>query len=188
MAASSSAEMIPWAASIAACAFEPRISWGASTLSNSMEALISSMIWAGDMEKRPPHILLAGPPAEFSSMDRGSRFRSRHHTFDERAESAKMFSSTSARSGLIGLAAALVGFGAVYVTLGPDDNGRTSAPSTTPAAETAAKLPETLPKGPGANPLSKGDMAAFVFKSEPEPLPEFSFVDATGVERSLKDW
>jgi thiol-disulfide isomerase/thioredoxin len=99
-----------------------------------------------------------------------------------------MLSSTSARSGLIVLAAALVGFGAVYVTLGPDDNGRTSAPSTTPAAETAAKLPETLPKGPGANPLSKGDMAAFVFKSEPEPLPEFSFVDATGVERSLKDW
>lgn len=31
-------------------------------------------------------------------------------------------------------------------------------------------------------------MAAFVFKKEPEPLPEFTFVDGTGAERSLKDW
>jgi thiol-disulfide isomerase/thioredoxin len=31
-------------------------------------------------------------------------------------------------------------------------------------------------------------MAAFVFRKEPEPLPEFSFQDGTGRERTLADW
>lgn len=31
-------------------------------------------------------------------------------------------------------------------------------------------------------------MAAFVFKKEPEPLPDFKFFDGTGAERSLADW
>lgn len=103
----------------------------------------------------------------------------------------EMLSSTSARSGarsgLIVLAAALVGFGAVYVTLAPNDNVGTSSPAA-PATESAAETPTALPKGPGANPLSKGEVAAFVFKKEPEPLPELTFVDGTGAERSLKDW
>ena len=55
----SSLEMMPWAASMAACAFEARMSWGAKALSKPMEAFISSMISAGDIAKRPPHILLA---------------------------------------------------------------------------------------------------------------------------------
>ena len=59
----------------------------------------------------------------------------------------------------------------------------TTPPAATPSTETKA-----LPTGPGANPLSKGEMAAFVFKRSPEPLPEFTFVDGTGTERSLKDW
>ena len=39
------------------------MSWGASRLSNPMEALISSMISAGPLAKRPPHIrlLMADP-------------------------------------------------------------------------------------------------------------------------------
>lgn len=98
-----------------------------------------------------------------------------------------MLSSTSARSGLVVLAAALVGFGAVYVTLAPNDNVRTSTPAA-PAPQSTAKAAERLPRGPGANPLSKGEMAAFVFKKEPEPLPELAFIDGTGAERSLKDW
>lgn len=98
-----------------------------------------------------------------------------------------MLSSSSARSGLVVLAAALVGFGAVYATLGRPDNVRTSAAPTPPAATTSTET-KTLPTGPGTNPLSKGEMAAFVFKKEPEPLPELSFVDGTGAERNLKDW
>jgi thiol-disulfide isomerase/thioredoxin len=31
-------------------------------------------------------------------------------------------------------------------------------------------------------------MAAFVFRKAPEPLPAFSFQDATGRERTLADW
>ena len=45
-----------------------------------------------------------------------------------------------------------------------------------------------LPKGPGANPLSRGDMAAFVFRKEPEAPAEFGFLDGTGKVLSLKDW
>ena len=96
-----------------------------------------------------------------------------------------MLSSTSARSGLIVLAAALVGFGAVYVTLAPNDNVRTSAPTPTPAAEIASKLPETLPKGPGANPLSKGEMAAF--RTSRSRCLSFPSSMAQGGER-MKDW
>jgi thiol-disulfide isomerase/thioredoxin len=45
-----------------------------------------------------------------------------------------------------------------------------------------------MPKGPGANPLSQGQMAAFVFRKEPEALPQFKFQDAEGRERTLADW
>ena len=47
---------------------------------------------------------------------------------------------------------------------------------------------QALPAGPGTNPLSVGQMAAFVFKKSPEALPETAFVDASGKERSLGDW
>jgi thiol-disulfide isomerase/thioredoxin len=45
-----------------------------------------------------------------------------------------------------------------------------------------------MPKGPGANPLSQGQMAAFVFRKEPEGLPQLKFQDAEGRERTLADW
>ena len=86
------------------------------------------------------------------------------------------------------LVAALVGFGAIYVTLGRPDNVQTSAPTETQTSAAPSTPPQSLPAGPGVNPLSKGDMAAFVFKKKPEALPEFTFVDGTGAERSLKDW
>ena len=52
--------IMPCSASIAACAVEPRIACGAIALSKPIEALISTMRSAGDIWKRPPHILLAG--------------------------------------------------------------------------------------------------------------------------------
>ncbi len=47
---------MPWAASIAAWAREPSMSWGASRRSKPIEALIASMIASGPPEKRPPHM------------------------------------------------------------------------------------------------------------------------------------
>ena len=92
--------------------------------------------------------------------------------------------------------AALAGFGAVYVMARTPDNAattRTGAPLANAtnrqiAQQTPAAGAPVLPTGPGSNPLSVGEMGAFVFKKTPEPLPEFSFVDGTGKERSLKEW
>ena len=97
--------------------------------------------------------------------------------------------------------AALVGFGAVYVMARDADNGASlanarvaQAPAATtpvvpPTAPLAAPLPSgSLPSGPGTNTLSTGQMAAFVFKKTPEAMPEFVFLDASGKQRSLKDW
>jgi thiol-disulfide isomerase/thioredoxin len=88
---------------------------------------------------------------------------------------------------------ALVGFGAVYVTLGDADNRKgeavVSAPATTPSPPVAEKKPApSLPTGPGKNPLSVGQMAGFVFKNTPEELPHAPFVDADGRELTLADW
>jgi thiol-disulfide isomerase/thioredoxin len=81
--------------------------------------------------------------------------------------------------------AAVLGFAAVYVTLGRPDNA-------SPASKTAAPPPsapaQSLPTGPGSNPLSQGQMAAFVFRKTPEAPPEAAFQDATGKERTLADW
>jgi thiol-disulfide isomerase/thioredoxin len=81
--------------------------------------------------------------------------------------------------------AAIAGFASVYVTLGRPDNAprpAAAAPGAQPAASGA------LPAGPGANPLSRGHMAAFVFRAAPETLPEVKFQDAGGRERTLANW
>ena len=81
---------------------------------------------------------------------------------------------------------AAAGFGAVYaMARGADNAGQTPIVATR-LAQAAPDQP--LPVGPGANPLSVGEMAKFVFKKAPEPLPEFIFLDGAGKERSLKDW
>lgn len=100
------------------------------------------------------------------------------------------------------LAAAAVGFGAVYLLFARPPE--TAQQAVAPKAERVAQAPSapaggagsapapattgTLPAGPGRNALSVGEMAAFVFKKEPEALPDVVFQDATGKERGLKDW
>jgi thiol-disulfide isomerase/thioredoxin len=81
--------------------------------------------------------------------------------------------------------AALVGFAAIYVTVGRPDN---AAPPEKIDKEQPPAASQALPKGPGTNPLSQGHMAAFVFRQEPETLPEIRFRDAEGKERTLADW
>jgi thiol-disulfide isomerase/thioredoxin len=85
------------------------------------------------------------------------------------------------------LLSCFAGFTAIYVTVGRPDN---AARSTPPAAATqpAPDQPGGLPSGPGINALSTGQMAAFVFKKAPEPLPDLLFLDGAGAQRSLKDW
>lgn len=85
----------------------------------------------------------------------------------------------------IALGAAVAGFAAVYVTLGRPDNAKPQ-PAPVKAAEPAAE--KAPPAGPGANPLSQGHMAAFVFRKAPEALPEVKFQDGNGRELTLADW
>ena len=93
--------------------------------------------------------------------------------------------STGARTAAIALGvAAAVAFAAVYVTLGRPDNAVPAA--RTPSSPVATD--RSAPTGPGSNPLSRGQMAAFVFRKAPEMLPAFKFQDADGKERTLADW
>ena len=71
------------------------------------------------------------------------------------------------------------------MTLGRPDNA-VSPVVQTPAPE--PRKPAEAPAGPGTNPLSQGQMAAFVFRKAPEDLPEVKFLDAAGKERTLADW
>ena len=81
--------------------------------------------------------------------------------------------------------AAIAGFASVYVTLGRPDNAVRPV-ARAPSAE--AERPAAAPAGPGANPLSQGQMAAFIFRKAPEDLPEVKFQDASGQERTLAEW
>jgi thiol-disulfide isomerase/thioredoxin len=81
--------------------------------------------------------------------------------------------------------AAVAGFASVYVTLGRPDN-RVRPSSERPASGEGKAA--ALPAGPGANVLSQGQMATFVFRKTPEELPEAKFQDASGRERTLADW
>jgi thiol-disulfide isomerase/thioredoxin len=79
--------------------------------------------------------------------------------------------------------AAVAGFAAVYVTVGRPDNAASWAQATAQASA------QEGPKGPGAGGSpSQGQMAAFVFRKEPEALAPIKFQDAEGRERTLADW
>jgi thiol-disulfide isomerase/thioredoxin len=71
---------------------------------------------------------------------------------------------------------ALAAFGAVYVTMGRPDN-QTVAP---PSAEVPAPTVKT-----SAHPLATGAMTTFVYKPQPEALPDIRFLNASGAETSL---
>lgn len=73
--------------------------------------------------------------------------------------------------------AALIGFAAVYGTLGrPDNTGLSEAEAPAKPADAA----ETRRRVPG--------LPAFVFKQTPEPLADVAFVDGAGMAMSLKDF
>lgn len=73
--------------------------------------------------------------------------------------------------------AALVGFAAVYGTLGrPDNNGLTVSGE------------EDAPKASAGTRRMAPDMPAFVFKNTPEPLAEVNFTDGEGQPMTLADF
>jgi thiol-disulfide isomerase/thioredoxin len=72
--------------------------------------------------------------------------------------------------------AAVAAFAAVYVTLGRPDN-QTPPQSTTQSSSPPAKG--------GAHVLATGAMTTFVFKPQPETLPDIRFVNASGAEVGL---
>jgi thiol-disulfide isomerase/thioredoxin len=68
-------------------------------------------------------------------------------------------------------------------------NSGTQNPATQNPAKNAAlaQASPPLPAGAGANPLSQGEMANFVFRKTPEPLPDIAYTDSTGAARTQAD-
>lgn len=71
---------------------------------------------------------------------------------------------------------ALAAFAGVYVTLGRPDNQAPPGPAVeSPAPEAKS----------GVHPLATGAMTTFVYKQQPEPLPDIRFLNGDGGELSL---
>lgn len=82
---------------------------------------------------------------------------------------------STARYAWLAAASALAAFAAVYVTLGRPDNRAVPGPTTETPAPTVKS----------GNPLATGAMTTFVFKPQPEPLPDIKFLNGAGAETSL---
>jgi thiol-disulfide isomerase/thioredoxin len=83
--------------------------------------------------------------------------------------------------------AAIAGFGTVYVSFAPSDNGRTADRE----ASVGSTGESTATGGAAAGPLTglnKGAMAALLIKPEPADLPDFTFAGADGRLKSLADF
>jgi thiol-disulfide isomerase/thioredoxin len=81
------------------------------------------------------------------------------------------------------IVAAIAGFGTVYVSFAPSDNGRTDGTEASGPASggTAAAT------GPLAG-LNEGAMAPLLVRPKPLDLPAFTFTDADGKPKSLADF
>jgi thiol-disulfide isomerase/thioredoxin len=76
--------------------------------------------------------------------------------------------------------AAIAGFGTVYVSLAPSDNGE-------PAVSGESSATTVTGIGPLAG-LNKGPMAPLLVRTKPLDLPDFSFEDGDGKPKSLADF
>lgn len=100
---------------------------------------------------------------------------------DETSSAAPKSSNAGGKSlGILALFA-LIGFGAVYVTLGRHDNAAIPEKA---SEEVNADAPGTT----AARPASGDKMAAFVHKKSPAALPEITFNDADGNTLTLADF
>ncbi|MEE8633353.1 MAG: TlpA disulfide reductase family protein [Methyloceanibacter sp.] len=87
---------------------------------------------------------------------------------------------------VIAVIAAIAGFATVYFSLAPSDNGSGSRSATKMTGE-AASGSEADAKASPLKGLNKGAMAAFLVRSKPLDLPDFSLVDGDGATISLAD-
>ena len=86
------------------------------------------------------------------------------------------------------LLAAIAGFGTVYLSFAPSDNGRFAASSVKQAKAGGAVRRRGAPaSGPLAG-LNKGAMAAFVARPKPLDLPPFASSTREGATKSFSDW
>lgn len=93
---------------------------------------------------------------------------------------------------IVAVVSAIIGFGAIYVIVGPGDNAPSintavDQPKATPPSATRSARPPAQARAATAR-LNTGAMATFVFKDTPMSLPPFTFTDAEGNERTLEDW
>jgi thiol-disulfide isomerase/thioredoxin len=87
--------------------------------------------------------------------------------------------------------AAIAGFGTVYLSFAPSDNGRTEntgdSGSVGAAGGGTGSADEEVARGPLAR-LNKGAMAPLLARPKPLDLPDFTFADGSGATKSLADW
>jgi len=84
--------------------------------------------------------------------------------------------------------AAIAGFGTVYLSFAPPDNGRTADTGDSSSAPSGATATN---KGGGEGPLaglSKGAMAPLLARPTALGLPDINFNDASGATKSLADF
>jgi thiol-disulfide isomerase/thioredoxin len=83
--------------------------------------------------------------------------------------------------------AAIAGFGTVYVSFAPSDNGRTEGTEASGSGPRGTDTSEGAAAGPLKG-LNKGAMAALLIRPKPLDLPDFAFADAAGNPKSLADF
>ena len=85
------------------------------------------------------------------------------------------------------IVAATAGLWGVYAMARGGDNGSPAkAPTEIVVSQVTGGPPPS--SAPAIATLSVGEMAKFVFRKEPEALPEISFQDGNGKARTLADW
>lgn len=89
---------------------------------------------------------------------------------------------------IVAVVAASAGFGAVYVNYALYGNN-TQAPGAGARGDGVEMAsPPSDSEATGIAALARGKMRSFIAKEEPQTLPEVTFRDASGAERSLEDW
>lgn len=83
--------------------------------------------------------------------------------------------------------AAIAGFGTVYVSFAPSDNGRPAGPEESGPAAGGSETNGGAAAGPLVG-LNKGAMAPLLVRPKPLDLPEFTFAGADGKPKSLADF